>query len=600
MNFPRLLVLLLLCNLSARAATAHLLNIDFGNAAVLPAAEGAAAIGADDDVWNLSSQPFIPDNHLEGLKFADGSDSGAGVWVSNAPGAWTVPETPTMFRIYAYSYGGPITVTVTNLPAGKYDVYAYGHGERNELTTRFTLNTGGSILPAKETENSDRFSRQPWQEGAHYVVFRQASVSAGTPLVLIASAVNGSTPFLNGLQILRVGDADPPPVAGEPLLNVDFGNAAVQPAPTGAAAVGAAGDRWNLSSQPFIPDSGLTNLFWSDGSPSNIGLTVTNAPGAWTVPGTPLMFRIYAYSYGGPILVTLTNVPTATYDLFLYGHGEGDTSATDFEVISGDTSYGRLATSQGPGWRSTPYVEGDHYVVFRGVTVREDRPLRIRAHPAPGQTTPFLNGLQLIRARSWPLSFSVPATAFTNLLSVSILGGPADATIHYTDNGDEPTIASPVYSRALELRTATVLKARAFHGSEPAGDTIVAEYVRLYPESDGLTREWRRQHFGDGYFADPRSLAEADPDGDGASNLQEFVAGTDPVDALSGFSVGVRLVPSITWKSVPGQAYRVLRRERLDAGSWELFREVTADGDISRLVDADADRTWFYAIEPVR
>lgn len=36
------------------------------------------------------------------------------------------------------------------------------------------------------------------------------------------------------------------------------------------------------------------------------------------------------------------------------------------------------------------------------------------------------------------------------------------------------------------------------------------------------------------------------------------------------------------------------------AGFWELFRQVTAEGDTTRLVDADADRTWFYAIEPVR
>jgi hypothetical protein len=72
------------------------------------------------------------------------------------------------------------------------------------------------------------------------------------------------------------------------------------------------------------------------------------------------------------------------------------------------------------------------------------------------------------------------------------------------------------------------------------------------------------------------------------------------LDAFSGFAVSVRQVPVITWRSIAGKTYRIMRRESLSAGSWELFRQVTAESDSTRLVDADADRTWFYAIEPVR
>lgn len=264
----------------SHGATPSLINIDFGNAAVAPAPVGPAAIGSDGDIWNLSSQPFIPNSHLDDLRFADGSSSGAGMTVTNAPGAWVVPGTPPMFAIYAYSYGGPITVTITNLPAGTYDVFAYGHGERNDLTTRFTLESGGKTLPSLETENSDRYSRQPWQEGAHYVAFRGVTILTGGRLVLTAAGVNSASPFLNGMQLIRVGGGEPPTEPKEPLLNVDFGNAAVLPAPVGPAAIGWQGDRWNLSSQPFIPNSAMTNLVWADGTGSGIGMTVTNAPGA--------------------------------------------------------------------------------------------------------------------------------------------------------------------------------------------------------------------------------------------------------------------------------------------------------------------------------
>ncbi len=602
MNVLRTLALLALLSFPLLGATPKLLNIDFGNAAVAPAPTGPAAIGADGDRWNLSSQPFIPNSHLDDLVYADGSASGVGMSVSNAPGAWVVPGTPPMFSIYAYSYGGPITVTLTNLMTGVYELYAYGHGERNDLTTSFNVEVADRQFGELSTENSNRYQTQPWQEGAHYVVFREVEVVAGERLTLTASGVAGGSPFLNGLQIRYVRALTTPPATKGDLLNVDFGNAAVAPAPVGPAAIGAPGDFWNLSSQPFIPNSSMTNLVLADGTRTGIGMSVSNAPGAWVVPGTPPMFVIYAYSHGGPIVVTLTNVPTGTYDLYLYGHGEGNAAATAFEVTAAGVDHGRKATAQAAGWQDQPYVEGTHYVLYRGLAVTAEKPLRITALAVEGQSTPYLNGLQLVRSGSTPRPLAIQplSTTFTNSLRVEITGGPAGSTVYYTLDGTEPLPGSTVYSSPLILRSRAELKARAFVGTNSVSETVSAEYVRLYPESEGLTKEWRRRHFGDGYIADPRSLAEADPDGDGADNLREFVAGTDPVDGLSGFAVSVRQVPAITWRSIAGKTYRIMRRESLSAGSWELFRQVTAEGDSTRLVDADADRTWFYAIEPVR
>jgi sugar lactone lactonase YvrE len=48
---------------------------------------------------------------------------------------------------------------------------------------------------------------------------------------------------------------------------------------------------------------------------------------------------------------------------------------------------------------------------------------------------------------------------------------------------------------------------------------------------DGIPDSWRVQYFGS--VSDPRALATADPDGDGASNYQEYLGGTNPVDANS-------------------------------------------------------------------
>jgi sugar lactone lactonase YvrE len=55
--------------------------------------------------------------------------------------------------------------------------------------------------------------------------------------------------------------------------------------------------------------------------------------------------------------------------------------------------------------------------------------------------------------------------------------------------------------------------------------------------NDGIPDSWRQQYFGAGFATDPRAAATADPDGDGAINFQEYLAGTNPLDPNSVQSV---------------------------------------------------------------
>ena len=75
---------------------------------------------------------------------------------------------------------------------------------------------------------------------------------------------------------------------------------------------------------------------------------------------------------------------------------------------------------------------------------------------------------------------------------------------------------------------------------------------------DGIPNGWKQQ-YGLNPF-DP-TVAAADPDGDGVSNLQEFLLGTDPTDSSSPFRVaGITLQGPdvlITWSSVGGMTNAV-------------------------------------------
>jgi hypothetical protein len=75
---------------------------------------------------------------------------------------------------------------------------------------------------------------------------------------------------------------------------------------------------------------------------------------------------------------------------------------------------------------------------------------------------------------------------------------------------------------------------------------------------DGIPNSWKQQY---GFNPFDPTVAATDPDGDGLSNLQEFLLGTNPLDSASPFHVaGITLEGPdvlITWQSVGGMTNAV-------------------------------------------
>jgi hypothetical protein len=123
-------------------------------------------------------------------------------------------------------------------------------------------------------------------------------------------------------------------------------------------------------------------------------------------------------------------------------------------------------------------------------------------------------------------------------------------------------------------------------------------------DSNGLPIAWELAHFGK-LGLDPA----ADPDNDGLSNQQEYLAGTDPLDPddslrLTALSISPDgISTTLTWKSTPGRFYYLLKLPDLDSSLWSDsgLRLIAPDGfSTTRTVSDRAAAQRFYRVEAVR
>ncbi len=183
----------------------------------------------------------------------------------------------------------------------------------------------------------------------------------------------------------------------------------------------------------------------------------------------------------------------------------------------------------------------------------------------------------------WPLapspSFSPPLQG-SNLLGWIQFQAPAQSTAgqHYVlrfKNAD----GSPDIETQYDLE------------SVPATASIgAASAVTEDPISD----EWKLRFFGD--LEDKTAQAQVDADEDGVSNLEEFIAGTDPTNSISmlrllgGRPAGEANTNGLTlrWLTAPGKKYVLETTSSLTSREWTVISsEILGDGTIRQLTPPD-------------
>lgn len=125
----------------------------------------------------------------------------------------------------------------------------------------------------------------------------------------------------------------------------------------------------------------------------------------------------------------------------------------------------------------------------------------------------------------------------------------------------------------------------ANYGNDPANWFIAAPTAAAAntttafdSDGDGLPDAWEIQYFGS--IGDPRATPNADPDGDGFTNLQEYVAGTNPTNPTSRLQIDSVNVAggqtAIQFEAVAGKTYTILYRYNLSSGTWLKLTDIPA------------------------
>ena len=116
--------------------------------------------------------------------------------------------------------------------------------------------------------------------------------------------------------------------------------------------------------------------------------------------------------------------------------------------------------------------------------------------------------------------------------------------------------------------------------------------------NNGLPDAWELAH---GFALDNPNTASADPDHDGTTNMQEYLAGTDPHSAASVFRVSITSSGisgfQIAFTTVPDKTYRV-ERAPSPSGPWTLLESnLPGTGSLLQVTDpASPNISRFYRI----
>lgn len=180
---------------------ARILNINFGMAPRDVRPHGA--VGGPHDVWTLVD---VGETTKTDLPMADGSPTKVSLELSATDGEWGIPGAFDVYHAYLYhnSRDVDLTLTLRNLPPGRYDAYVFAHGAAPEQNAAIDITSGGKTSSGKATikDGSMAFLSHEYEEGVQYVRYA-IKVKKGKTVTITSRRDGSDLAMFNAVQLLQ-------------------------------------------------------------------------------------------------------------------------------------------------------------------------------------------------------------------------------------------------------------------------------------------------------------------------------------------------------------------------------------------------------------
>jgi len=151
------------------------------------------------------------------------------------------------------------------------------------------------------------------------------------------------------------------------------------------------------------------------------------------------------------------------------------------------------------------------------------------------------------------------------------------------------TAKTPITIRVAVTNFALPSSGTGAFSPGPAAGNNVTLTVLADADGDGMWDVWETNYFGNSFGTNfALVLPGADPDGDGMSNRDEYIAGTNPTNALSLLNIVLTATNANVLQFVAQMnvSYSVQSRSNLAAAAWINLTNITASS-LVRTVQVD-------------
>ncbi|MGA2140338.1 MAG: fibronectin type III domain-containing protein [Verrucomicrobiia bacterium] len=534
-------------------------------------------------------------------------DSANGKW--ETAGSWSLGVPPSVFLLgVLVTNSGSKTVTVdattvSNFPS-TLTISNLTVSAASGATNTLLLNTGGSSTPLHVLRGISLASG-----GLLDVENSSLQVdSFPTPGPVVGAAIDGMLLFQNG-GLITFSNREPQSGGGKIAVgNVATGQMMVAAGTVNAGTLDVGNAAGSLGT---LTISGVATVHCS---PLVIG-GVTNATGTVWMTGGELTTtnagkqNILYVGNGGTGQMTVSNGTVLSGQVFI-GTGIGSrgtlTVAGGNMTISSVLNIGSVSASAGAVW-----LTGGCIAVTNGPT--------LVGASGIGQLTTTAGSLQALSIVVGQFAGSQGSLAVSGgtatVWSSLVVGDCATtATGQVTvASGGSLFVTNASHTAFLDVRNGTLVvnnggvlvadRIIATNGCgriiRSTGGTIVATTLALDPSlsavGGGIPNGWKQQYGFDPF--DP-TADNADPDGDGFTNLQEYLAGTDPTNSVSVFCITSLAATGndvlVSWMTGIGRTNALQATAGDGSGSYntnnftDIFTVTNTDGSVTNYLDPGA------------